>query len=154
MSSRQRNTGDMVGGAGLFLSGVVVILEAIRLRIGTPISPQPGFFPFLAGFMILGLAFILMVLAWQGRGQRSEDLGEVRRPALLVVGIGVYVLFLDPLGYVVATIPIAALVLWILGVRSWRVIIFFGAGLSIGTYLLFAVFLGIELPPGLLRLLG
>jgi putative tricarboxylic transport membrane protein len=144
----------MVGGALLFLTGVGVILESIRLRIGTPISPQPGFFPFLEGLMLIGLSLILMILAWQGRGQRSEGLGEIRRPVYLVVGIGVYVFLLDPLGYVLATIPMAALVLWILGLRSWRAIGLVSVGLSIGTYLLFALLLGIELPRGLLTVLG
>ena len=104
--------------------------------------------------MLMGLSFVLMLLAWRGQGQRAESLGEVRRPALLVVGMGVYVLLLGPLGYVLATLPLAALILWILEVRSWRVICLFSAGMSIGTYLLFAIFLGIELPPGILRFLG
>jgi hypothetical protein len=103
--------------------------------------------------MLMGLSIILIFLAWRGKGQRAESLGEVRRPAILVGGMGVYVLLLDPLGYVLATLPLAALILWILEVRSLRVICLFSAGMSIGTYLLFAVLLGIELPPGLLRFL-
>lgn len=134
----------------MFLAGFGVILESIRLRIGTPLNPQPGFFPFLSGVMLMGLSLIQILLAWQGQGKRSEGLGNIRRPACMVVGIMIYVLVLEPLGYVLATIPLTALVLWILGIRSWRTIIFTGLGLSLGTYFVFASLLGIELPHGLL----
>jgi len=136
------------------LAGLGVMIESIRLTIGTPTNPQPGFFPFLGGAILIGLSLVLTIRAWLGIGKRPEPFGEVRRPAALVAGTGVYVLILDPLGYVLATIPLGFLVLWILGVKSWQVLGSVSVGLSVVTYFLFAHLLGIELPPGLLKLLG
>lgn len=154
MKNRRPSFGDLAGGILFLLAGLGVMIESIRLTIGTPINPQPGFFPFLGGTILIGLSFVLTVRAWLGLGKRPEPFGEVRRPAALVAGTGVYVLILDPLGYVLATIPLACLVLWILGVKSWQLVGPVSVGLSVGTYFLFACLLGIELPPGLLKLLG
>jgi hypothetical protein len=80
--------------------------------------------------------------------------GEVRRPAILVAGMGVYTAALGPMGYLLATIPLAALILRVMGVKSWRVVSLVSVALSAITYLLFAGLLGIELPAGVLKFLG
>jgi len=154
VKNRRPNLGDFAGGILFLLAGLGVMIESIRLTIGTPTNPQPGFFPFLGGAILIGLSLVLTIRAWLGIGKRPEPFGEVRRPAALVAGTGVYVLILDPLGYVLATIPLGFLVLWILGVKSWQVLGSVSVGLSVVTYFLFAHLLGIELPPGLLKLLG
>ena len=146
--------GDVVGSLLLALTGIAAVVGSVKLRIGTPTSPQPGFFPFLGGAALAVLSLLLLVQAWRGRSGGTEAFGEVRRPAILVVGMGVYVAILDPLGYVPATILIAALILRVLGVTSWRVLGVGSVALSVGTYLLFDRLLGVELPAGVLEFLG
>ena len=146
--------GDIVGSLLGALTGIAVVVGAIKLRVGTPTSPQPGFFPFLGGVALVVLSVILLVQAWRGRSTGTEAFGEVRRPAILVVGMGVYVAILDPLGYVLATSLIAALILRVLGVTSWRALGMASIALSVGTYVLFDRLLGIELPAGVLEFLG
>ena len=129
-------------------------LGAIRLHIGTPLHPQPGFFPFLGGAALAFLAVILMVQAALGRSTGTEAFGRLGPPTILVVGMGVYVAILEPLGYVLGTMLIATVILRVLGVRSWRVLGVTSVALSVGTYLLFARVLGIDLPAGVLEFLG
>ncbi|HEU5322878.1 MAG TPA: tripartite tricarboxylate transporter TctB family protein, partial [Methylomirabilota bacterium] len=69
-------------------------------------------------------------------------------------GLAVYVAVLDPVGYVLATSLIAGVILRVLGVRSWRVLGGGSVALSVGTYVLFARVLGVDLPAGLLAPLG
>ena len=146
--------GDVVGGLVGALTGIAVVVGSLGLRIGTPSSPQPGFFPFLGGMALVALSCVLVVQAGLGRSTGTESFGEVRRPALLVGGLGVYVGLLDPLGYVLATILIAGVILRVLGVTSWRVLAVGSVALSLGTYLLFGRVLGVDLPPGVLGFLG
>jgi hypothetical protein len=154
MTDQKRNWGDIIGSLLLILIGTGVIIGSVRLHVGSPTSPQPGFFPFVGATILIGLSLVLLASGWLGRGEALEAFGEVRRPVILVVSMGVYVAILDHLGYVLATVLIAVVILRVLGVKSWKVLGLASLILAAGTYLLFARLLGIELPPGVLGFLG
>jgi putative tricarboxylic transport membrane protein len=145
---------DFLAGFLLALVGIGVVIGAIRLHIGTPLHPQPGFFPFLGGSALTLLTAILLFQAALGRSTGSEAFGKVGPPAIMVAGMGVYVAILEPVGYVPATMLISGVILRVLGVRSWRVLGLVSPFLSVGTYFLFARVLGIDLPAGVLEFLG
>jgi hypothetical protein len=153
-----QNRGDIIGSVVLALIGIGVVIGSIRLRIGTPLMPQPGFFPFLGGILLVGLSLVLLVQGWLGRSRTSrqprEAFGEWRRPLILIVSMSLYTAVLEALGYVLPTIALAAIILRVLGVTSGKVLVLASAGLSIGTYYLFGRLLGIELPTGILSFLG
>jgi putative tricarboxylic transport membrane protein len=151
MKARARNWSDIGASLFFFLIGIGTIVGAFKLKIGTPLHPQPGFFPFLGGLLLAVLSFVLMVHGWLGRGKVAEAFGEVQRPAMLVVAMAVYLGILDPLGYVLAAIFMNAVILGILGVKSWKVLTTGSVVLSVGTYLLFVRLLGVELPQGVLE---
>lgn len=154
-----QNRGDFIGSIVLILIGIGVVVGSIRLHVGTPLMPEPGFFPFLSGLLLIGLSFILLVQGWQGRDKaprqpREAAFGELRRPVILVVSMCVYTAVLEWLGYVLPTIALAIVILRVLGVTSGKVLILTSVGLSVGTYYLFGRFLGIDLPAGVLPFLG
>jgi putative tricarboxylic transport membrane protein len=151
MKEHQRNWSDIGAGVFFLLIGVGALVGATRIHLGTPAQPQPGLFPFLGGVFIVVMSSVLIVRAWLGYGKRTQTLGEIREPAILVAGLAVYVGILNPLGYVLATIFLGVVVLWVLGIRSWRVIAATSLGMSVGTYLVFCSLLGVELPAGLLE---
>jgi len=145
-----KNPSGVLGSLLLFLVGMGAIIGAVRLHVGSPTEPQPGFFPLLAGISLIVLSSIIFFQEWLGYGQKKEAFGEVRRPALLLAVLIVLVAVLDRLGYVIGTFIASGLILRILDVKSWRVLIITSLGLSIGTYLLFDRLLGIDLPRGML----
>jgi putative tricarboxylic transport membrane protein len=145
---------DLFAGSLLGLLGFGVVIGAIRLHIGTPLHPQPGFFPFLGGIALTLLSTILIVQAALGRSTGSEAFGRLGPPAIMVLGMGVYVAVLEPVGYVPATMLISVVILRVLGVRSWHALGLASVVLAIGTYVLFARVLGIDLPAGILGLIG
>jgi putative tricarboxylic transport membrane protein len=153
-----QNRGDIIGSVVLILIGIGVVIGSIRLHVGTPLMPQPGFFPFLGGFLLIGLSLVLLVQGWLGRNeaprQPREAFGEWRRPLILVVSMSVYTAVLEWLGYVLPTIALSVVILRVLGVTSWKVLILASVGLSVGTYVLFGRILGIDLPAGVLPFLG
>ena len=149
-----QNKRDMMGSILLILTAIGVIIWSIRLQVGTLLKPLPGFFPFLVGFVIIALSLILLIQGGLGRGKAPQPFGNWQRPSIMVAGLVVYTGILEPLGYVLSTIFIAALTLRIMGLTSWRVISMSSLVLSVGVYFLFTRFLAVELPAGILPFLG
>ncbi len=151
------NRTDIIETIVLIFVGIGVVIESIRLKVGMPLMPQPGFFPLIGGVLLIGLASSVLVQNWlrRGRGtqEHEEEFGEWRRPAILVVGLGVYAVLLEPVGYVLPTVFLSALILRVLGVTSWKLIGGVSVALSAGTYGLFGRILGIDLPAGVLSFL-
>lgn len=149
-----KNRSDTAGSLFLFLLGVGAIIGAIRLKVGSPTEPQPGFFPFLGGLSLIVFSTIIFLKGRTGQSQKKVVFGDVGRPALLLLVMVVLVGVLDRLGYVIGTFIASGLILRILNVKSWRVLLLTSLCLSIGTYILFDKLLGIELPVGILVRLG
>lgn len=149
---------DIIESVLLTLVGIGVVVESIRLQVGTPLMPQPGFFPLLGGSLLIGLSLIFLIRAWLARSdasrQSQEAFGELRRPMILVVSMGLYTAVLEWLGYILPTLLITALILRVLGVTSWKELSLASLCISVGTYFLFGRILGIELPTGILPFLG
>ena len=151
MKGNTKNPGDIIGSLILMTTGIAIIAGSIRLRVGTLTKPQPGLFPFLAGFFLVALSCLLIIQGWHGRGEKTRPFGEVKKPAMLAIGMAIYVVILNPVGFALATIPLGAVILRVLGVTSWKVLTLSSLLLSIGTYLLFSCILGVELPAGVLE---
>ena len=149
-----KNRSDAVGSLFLFLLGTGAVLGAIRLKVGSPTEPQPGFFPFLGGLSLIVLSFVIFLKGQMGQSQKKVAFGEVGRPALLLVVLIALVAVLDSVGYVIGTFIASGLILRILNVKSWWTLILTSLCLSIGTYILFDKLLGIDLPVGILARLG
>lgn len=150
MKGKDGNAGDTVAGIFGILLGGAVIIGAVRLHLGTPQEPQPGFFPFVAAVILVVLCGILLVQALCGRRQGMEAFGEMWRPVILIAGLFVYAVVLDVVGYVVATTVLSVVVLRVLDTKTWWKLLVISLALSLGTYLLFDRLLDVSLPEGVL----
>ena len=153
-----RNRRDIIASILFILFGMAVSAESIRLKVGTFLLPEPGFYPFFVGLLLVGIAFVLLVKNCLGRGNASEQpqdaIGDLRRPMILLSSMGVYTALMNPVGFILPTVLVAAVVLRIAGVTSWKVVGLVSVGLSVGTYVLFSRILGIDLPAGVLSFIG
>jgi putative tricarboxylic transport membrane protein len=151
-----QNKRDMKAGVLLTAIGIGVIIWSVRLQVGTLIRPLPGFFPCLIGIGIVVLSLILVAEGWLGRGEAAPPQagGNWKRQSIMVAGLAVYVTIMVPLGYIPATIFIAAVTLRMHGVTSWKVIGLTSLILPVTVYFLFTKLLGVELPAGILTFLG
>jgi putative tricarboxylic transport membrane protein len=149
-----QNKRDVIASVFLIVIGIAVLLWSIRLQVGTLLRPMPGFFPFWVGFGIIALSLVLLVQGWRGRGKAPKAYGNWQRPLIMVAGLAVYSVVLDPLGYILSTLFIAAITLRILGVLSWKMIGVSSLVLSVSVYFIFTRLLGVELPAGILSFLG
>jgi len=148
-------TADAVAG-GVFLAvGVGAVAGAVQLQIGTPSEPQPGFFPFLAGLILVLLSGLLVVQGLLGRSSGGEPFTHLGQPILAMLGLVGFVLLLEPLGYVLATVALTAVLLFVLKVRAGLSYGLTLLLLPVGSYLLFDRLLDVPLPEGILgALLG
>lgn len=68
----------------------------------------------------------------------------------MVLGLCLYTLVLDFLGFIMATMILSMILLGVLGMRSWRSLLLTSLATSILCYVLFDRLLGVELPAGIL----
>lgn len=142
---------DIWGSSFFILIGIGVTVRAVGLQIGTATEPKPGFFPFLGGIGLTVLSGIYLVRSlWRGGGPEDKIKGDLWRPTFLVLGLVIYVLTFNPLGYVLATFILSAIVLWIMDTRPWWTLAGVSLGLALASYILFDRLLGVTLPKGIM----
>jgi putative tricarboxylic transport membrane protein len=139
---------NRIAGAFFLLLGLGAVIGAVRLQVGNLDEPQPGFFPFVSGLLLMVLSAILIVRDWRGHSYETEAFGDVRPPLFALLGLSALVVLLTPLGYVVATAILAIVLLFVLGVRKIWVFAVAVPAVSIGSYALFDRLLDVPLPAG------
>jgi len=145
-----RKVGDILVGIVFLFIAAVFTVGGIRLSIGTPTEPQPGFFPFLGGMTLMILAGILIFQGWQGTSSGTQAIGKLWGPLILTVGLVVYIVVLEITGYIIATTLLAAIVLRILETKPFWVLSVISLILGVGSYFIFDGLLGVPLPVGVL----
>ena len=158
-----REEGRSELGVALFLGalGVLIIVNALLLpesRIARgPVGP--GAVPVVVGGLLVVVSGFLAVDVWRGgrgepEGGEDIELGggtDWRTIAMLAAAFLANALLIESLGWVFS----GAILFWgsafALGSRHWFRDVLIAFVLSIGTWYLFALGLGIVLPPGVLR---
>jgi hypothetical protein len=145
------------GGSSIFLFffGILICLEARKLGLGRFTRPGPGYFPFWLG---LGLAMVSLVMAirlWRrktGPMSPSKSLWKElhwEKTLFSFLGLMAYAFLLGSLGYCFATFALMFFLFWAIGNQRWFVAIFGSALTSLLTYILFRMWLQVQLPVGL-----
>ena len=102
------NPGHILGSAFLFFLGAGAVIGTVHLQVGTPTEPQPGFFPFAAGIVLLAFSAIIFLRGgYPGGTQRQVTFGEVGRPAVRLGVMTLPVLALDRLGSVIGVFVVS-----------------------------------------------
>ena len=141
---------DIIADLILLFVSAWAIIGGITLRLGNISDPQPGFFPFWGGVVLAVLCGIHLLQAWSGRSKRAEALGAIWRPIIMMMGLILYVVFLDSLGYLVATIILSVVLLRVLGTKRVWSLALAALIMALGSYILFDRLLNVTLPAGIL----
>ena len=147
---RGSSKGDVIASIVFLSIGIGVIGESFRLRIGSATEPQPGFFPLLGGVFLIFLAGILMTQALRGRTTGTKPFKFWGPPAIMVGVLCLYVAVFNTVGYVLATIPLGMVVLYIMDTKQWRILLLTSFILSLASYILFSKFLDVPISNGIL----
>jgi putative tricarboxylic transport membrane protein len=152
--------------------GVVYLVEAVRLGVGSGARPGPGLFPMAVGALLTVAATVLAVQAARGRlvaASDSEDdraaeadgpgaaagpdalAGAGPRVRLLTVlgALVCYVVGVGWVGHLITASLVTAAGTRMLGGRAWWICAAVGLVAGVGSQLVFGRLLGVPLPQGL-----
>jgi putative tricarboxylic transport membrane protein len=147
-----RVDGERVMGVGAAVVGLLAVSEALRLTEDTMTGgPGPRFLPVSLGVVVAVLGAAVAVRPSADR-PRSASTGWVERLRIsaTVVGLVFYAVVFERLGFLIASAAFMALLLILYGERRWLVVLAVAVGAAGATYAVFAWWLGVPLPPGLL----
>ncbi|QUS38564.1 tripartite tricarboxylate transporter TctB family protein [Tardiphaga alba] len=147
---RLNNSEFWTGVIGLGL-GAFVINSGLKLKLGTINDPGSGFMMFYIGLMMCAFAVgIILASVTEGGptfGSRWED-ARWSKPVLIIVCLIAYAFALEPLGFLVATIPLMLLLLRIIDPVRWTLAIPLAVLAPVGVWWVLKHGLAIMLPTG------
>jgi putative tricarboxylic transport membrane protein len=142
---------DLFGGILWLIIGATFAFGSIDLKLGSLQSPGPGFMPFLTG---CALALMGLILAVKEIRQHSGGQGVSFRKfwprgfgSLLTAAL--YSFSIGYLGFLLSTFLLIFFLLKIMGSRKWLSPFLISILTTVGSYLLFDVWLQIRFPAGL-----
>jgi len=132
--------------------GFVIIFVSIGYGFGNLRRPGPGLYPFfIAVFLILPFSIILFISGLKPK--RSEPLFDkhgLRRFLLMVLTFFLWIMAMPFLGYVVVTFITAYCFCKVMMLEGWLKPLALSIATALFIYLLFDVWLYIDLPRGIL----
>jgi hypothetical protein len=126
--------------------GVVSLVYALSLGVGSPAQPGPGLWPIVISVVLVVCSVVLLVFGRGGGEDYEEFTSGARVIAMGVVSLGVFVLLFQRVGFELPCLLV--LVFWIrfLGGESWRTTVLVSVGVTVAFYALFIVALGTPIP--------
>jgi putative tricarboxylic transport membrane protein len=136
--------------AVLLLFGLLALEEARKLRFGSIAKPGPGFFPLvLAGAFSL-VCVALLVNALRARDAEAPPGAPLGWPKIVgaMAALFVYALLLEAIGFVAATFALLLFFFRTLERQRWVTAVPSALVTALVTYLVFKVWLNVQLPAG------
>lgn len=139
----------------LLVLAIVVLIETMKMPIGTFSSPGSGFFP-LGLSLLLGILSLVLLLQTIKEKYEEESppwatAGNLGALLLTTGALFLYVFVFELLGYLISTFFLIGLIMAGFGSMKWwkvATIALISATLS---YFLFVILLGAYMPKGLLK---
>ncbi len=144
---------DIISGLLVIPLCAYVFVESSRWPI-LPDMGNPAWIPRGVALCLLGAALRLLYLAAKGRTLFLESRlkGADRARVLWVAALtGAYVIFVERLGFIAASVPYMFGFALVLGERRWVRLALFAIVVPVATYLLFDTALNVPLPRGWFR---
>jgi putative tricarboxylic transport membrane protein len=147
---------DQISSLFWFITGIGVTLLSIKYDFGTFLSPGAGFVTFFAGLILSLLSLILFISSWRTREphKRLKELWEgldwikvIYVVSLLVV----YTLILKSLGFLISTFLLLTLLFRAKGSYPWLRVTLLSLFITTGAFLIFQIWLKVQLPKGILE---
>jgi putative tricarboxylic transport membrane protein len=147
---------DQWSGLALSILAVGMIWAALGLPYGNIHNPGPGFFPLWLGVILGGMSIALFVQTTRGK-ESERTLQEILEEdvrwgkVLLVLAVLIiYAFLMDYIGFLIVTFLLMIVLLRFIEPQPWKVVIGWALGGSVGSYLIFEVWMKLRLPKGFL----
>lgn len=137
----------------LVLAGWILVASN-ALPFGAARVPQAGFFPTILSALLVVLALLSF---FEGRADGSADAESMPisaanwfRLAVILIALAAFVLVLEWLGFLLSSFLLMISLLRAIEPQSWPRVILTGFAAALISHLIFARFLGVALPTGIL----
>jgi putative tricarboxylic transport membrane protein len=142
---------DVAVAAVALALGVAAIFESAKLPLGTVRNPGQGFFPWWISIVIVLLAVVLLTQALTSRPSTNQQApGRIAKVTALLLVLAAYTFLLDFLGYLICTFFLVLFMLRATDPHRWLVALSMALFTAVGSYVVFAIWLSVPLPRGLL----
>jgi putative tricarboxylic transport membrane protein len=145
---------DLWAAGFLLLLGVVATVESWRLVVGEVGKPGAGFFPF---YLALGLALTSFALVVRSFLSRAAEKGSAPGPidaraigkiAWIMSGLFFYAYAFEKIGFLLSTFLVMVFLFRAVAAFDWRLTLGGASASAFLSYLLFKVWLQVQLPAG------
>ncbi len=145
---------DWVSGLLCLFVGLAFVAGGVRMGLGPLDAPGSGFFPTMIGGILSALSLALLTATALGKMQAMEprpfwkESNSWVKVSLVVLSLIFYMAALEYLGYIATTIVFILFLLRFVGKKSWGISLAMALLVSLGSYALFKMALGVYLPRG------
>jgi len=135
----------------LVVLGAVIVTVSLYYGFGTLGSPGPGLYPCFVGLAIIGLSLAQLVKTFKSQIGKSLFTRQTGTTFLLMIfTLGLWIIVMPWLGYIIVTFLVTFAIAKIMRLEGWWKPLSISLGTTLFIYLLFEVWLYIDLPKGLL----
>jgi hypothetical protein len=157
LKGRNVEKSDRVPGVFFILLSIFACHQAIGIGLGSFRHPGPGFLPFSAGALIGVLAFWCLFqsivakksLKGEAPAEDTEEGLSRLRLILLCISLFVYTIAVSWLGFILSTFLFVLFIFCVVEPQRWWRIALNAILITTGNYVLFVVWLKVNLPKGI-----
>jgi len=139
----------------LFLvAGILYLIGSLMLPMGTIEAPRSGLFPLLVAIFIVAMSLFPLKSSFKEvevSGEQIEPFpkGLDRNRVLAIAAVlFLFAFCLKPFGYLISTICLMAVIVRLMGLKSWIKVALAGIITGVISFYLFAFILEVPLPRG------
>jgi putative tricarboxylic transport membrane protein len=154
-SKLRLNNSELWGGVVGLTLGVFVVWAGLQLRLGTINDPGSGYVLFYTGLLMCVFSLTIMVSAVTEGGPTIRSLWEGTRwtKPLVVIGcLAAFSVLFEPLGFLLASIPLLLLLLRVIDPVRWTLAIPLAILAPLGIWWVLKRALLIQLPTGIFNI--
>ena len=139
-----------------FIIGIATALTSLKYGFGTFQEPGPGFITFFGGLILAFFSLALFLSSLRDRESRGRLRGlwaglEVGKALYVVILLVVYMLVLRSVGFLISTFFLLCLLFRVKAHYSLRRILITAFLVTVGCYIVFDLWLKVQLPKGILE---
>jgi putative tricarboxylic transport membrane protein len=142
---------EIFSSLGWVLFGLMISYGAVSLGLGSFRRPGPGLFHFIIGIAILLLSSCQIIAQLRKTSVSRDSLPQsdgLKKIIYAMMSLIFYAITLEYLGFLVCTVIFFMLLLRIVGQRRWGYTIVTSVTVSALTYIVFRIWLNVNLPMG------
>ena len=148
---------DLINSSLCLGFGLLIVLYAPEFDLGSLRAPGSGFMPFLSGLLICGFSAMTLLQAFVDRSTKVEKVWagvKLHKLIFVILMLLLYGVLIKTLGFIICSLMLMLITVRFVGSQTWRGALLVSVISSVGSYLLFEVWLSVPLPRGILEFVG